>query len=166
MDLSHPGSSAILMKLSELLFVEALRRYASELAPAQTGWLAGARDPVVGQSLAILHSRPADDWTITLLAKEVGLSRSALVERFSHYLGEPPMTCLTQWRLQLAAQVLVSTPRSVVQIASEVGYESEAAFNRAFKREFGVPPARYRRENRIGRTESGADQSMKRTAHQ
>jgi AraC-like DNA-binding protein len=150
LDPAHPGTSAILTKLSELLFVEALRRHVSELAPTQTGWLAGARDPVVGRSLAILHSRPADRWTITLLAKEVGLSRSALVERFSHYLGEPPMKYLTQWRLQLAAESLVSTPRSVVQVACEVGYESEAAFNRAFKREFGMPPARFRRENRIG----------------
>jgi AraC-like DNA-binding protein len=156
LDPAHPGGSAILTKLSELLFVEALRRYVSELPPTQTGWLAGARDPIVGQSLAILHSRASDRWTIALLAKEVGLSRSALVDRFSHYLGEPPLRYLTQWRLQLAAEALVSTPQSVVQIACEVGYESEAAFNRAFKREFGMPPARYRRENRIGRTERAA----------
>jgi len=144
----QPGSEAMLAKLSEALFVETLRQYIASLPPEQTGWLAGARDAVVGKSLAILHSRVNHPWTIADLAKEVGMSRSALVDRFSRYLSEPPMAYLTRWRLQLAARKLTSTPRSVAEIASEVGYESEAAFNRAFKREFGVPPATYRRERR------------------
>ena len=105
------------------------------------GWLAGARDPIVGKSLGLLHSRIAHPWTIADLADEVGISRSALVERFTRYLSEPPMTYLTRWRLQLAARSLENTPRGVSEIAGEVGYESEAAFNRAFKREFGKPPA-------------------------
>jgi transcriptional regulator GlxA family with amidase domain len=108
---------------------------------------------VVGKSLAILHSRVEHAWTIAELAKEVGMSRSALLERFDRYLSEPPMTYLTKWRLQLAARRLTSTPRSVAEIAGQVGYESEAAFSRAFKREFGVPPAKFRRERR---TEAGS----------
>lgn len=144
----RPGSEAMLAKLSEALFVDTLRRFVSTMPEEKTGWLAGARDPVVGKSLAILHSRVEYPWTIALLAKEVGMSRSALVERFSRYLSEAPMTYLTRWRLQLAARLLVSTPQSVGQIAADVGYESEAAFNRAFKREFGEPPARYRKLQR------------------
>jgi AraC-like DNA-binding protein len=144
----QPGSEAMLAKLSEALFVETLRQYVVTLPAEQTGWLAGARDPVVGKSLAILHSRVEHAWTIAELAKEVGMSRSALLERFDRYLSEPPMTYLTKWRLQLAARRLTSTSRSVAEIAGQVGYESEAAFSRAFKREFGVPPAKFRRERR------------------
>jgi AraC-like DNA-binding protein len=142
------GSDAMLAKLSEALFVDTLRRYVAGLPKEEIGWLAGARDPIVGRSLAILHGRVRDAWTIADLAKEVGLSRSALVERFSQFLSVPPMTYLTRWRLQLAARALTTTPRGVADISSDVGYESEAAFNRAFKREFGAPPARYRREAR------------------
>lgn len=143
------GSEAMLTKLSEALFVDTLRRYVAALPEDQTGWLTGARDPVVGKSLGLMHRRVDHPWTIADLAKEVGLSRSALVERFTRYLSEPPMTYLTRWRLQLAARSLTKTPKGVAEIASEVGYESEAAFNRAFKRQFGIPPARYRREQRI-----------------
>ncbi len=153
---SQPGSQAMLAKLSEALFVETLRQYVAGLPTEDTGWLAGARDPIVGRSLAILHGRVQHPWTIAHLAKEVGLSRSALVERFAQYLGEPPMAYLTRWRLQLAARSLESTPRGVAQIAAEVGYESEAAFNRAFKRQFGAPPARYRRERRTTPKSSAA----------
>jgi AraC-like DNA-binding protein len=95
-----------------------------------------------------MHRNPAHPWTIASLAKEAGASRSVLAERFHHYLNEPPMAYLTRWRLQLGAQMLASTSYSVAQIASEVGYESEAAFNRAFKREFEVPPARFRSQSR------------------
>lgn len=140
------GSAAMLAKLSEALFVDTLRRYVAGLPEDQTGWLTGARDPIVGKSLAILHSRVNHPWTIADLAKQVGVSRSALVERFSRFLSVPPMTYLTQWRLQLAARELTMTPRGTADVAADVGYESEAAFNRAFKREFGLPPARYRRE--------------------
>jgi AraC-like DNA-binding protein len=147
-DASRAGGDAVLAKLSELLFVETLRRYIAELPSEQTGWLAGARDPEVSRALALLHRRPAHRWTIADLAREAGLSRSVLAERFRHYLGEPPMAYLTQWRLQLGAQMLRSSSRSVAEVAAEVGYESEAAFNRAFKREYQVPPARFRGESR------------------
>jgi AraC-like DNA-binding protein len=126
------------------LFVDTLRRYVSGLPEQQMGWLAGARDPIVGKSLGLLHSRLAHPWTIADLADEVGISRSALIERFTRYLSEPPMTYLTRWRLQLAARSLERTSRGIAEIAADVGYESEAAFNRAFKREFGQPPGRFR----------------------
>jgi AraC-like DNA-binding protein len=138
------GSEAMLAKLSEALFVDTLRRHVDGLPEQQNGWLAGARDPVVGRSLALLHGRVAHPWTIAGLADEVGISRSALVERFSRYLSEPPMTYLTRWRLQLAAESLQKTSRGVADIASDIGYQSEAAFSRAFRREFGQPPGRYR----------------------
>ena len=142
------GSEAMLAKLSEALFVDTLRRYVAGLPEEQLGWLAGTRDPIVGKSLSLLHSRVAHPWTIAELADQVGISRSALVERFTKYLSEPPMTYLTRWRLQLAARSLERTSRGVAEIASDVGYESEAAFNRAFKREFGQPPGRYRSDHR------------------
>ncbi len=142
------GSEAMLAKLSEALFVDTLRRYVSSLPEQQVGWLAGTRDPIVGKSLGLLHSRVAHPWTIASLADEVGISRSALVERFTRYLAEPPMTYLTRWRLQLAARSLEKTSRGVAEIAADIGYESEAAFNRAFKREFGKPPGRYRSDHR------------------
>jgi AraC-like DNA-binding protein len=142
------GSEAMLAKLSEALFVDTLRRYVAGLPEQQTGWLAGTRDPMVGKSLSLMHSRVAHPWTIADLADEVGISRSALVERFTRYLSEPPMAYLTRWRLELAARWLERTSRGVAEIAADVGYESEAAFNRAFKREFGRPPGRYRSDHR------------------
>lgn len=141
------GSEAMLAKLSEALFVDTVRRHVASQGQA-TGWLAAARDPVVGKSLALLHRRPEHPWTNAELAKTVGVSRSVLLERFGSYLSEPPMSYLTGWRLRLAAQALLSSPKSVADIAAAVGYESEAAFNRAFKRTFTLPPARYRREKR------------------
>jgi AraC-like DNA-binding protein len=141
---ARAGSEAMLAKLSEVVFAEALRLYLRTLPAAEVGWLAGARDPVVGRALALLHGRPAEAWTIAALAQQVGASRSVLAERFRHFLGEPPMTYLTRWRLRLGAHALVSSSQGVAQIAGNVGYESEAAFNRAFKREFSLPPARYR----------------------
>lgn len=155
-DASSAGSEAVLAKLSEALFVETLRRYIALLPERQKGWLAGARDPVVGRALAMMHRHPARPWTITELARESGASRSVLAERFRHYLNEPPMSYLTRWRLQLGAQMLVSTSYSVAQIASEVGYESEPAFNRAFKREFKLPPARFRTQSKSARKSRGA----------
>jgi transcriptional regulator GlxA family with amidase domain len=135
-------------KLSEVLFIETLRRYIGLLPPKHTGWLAGVRDPDVGKSLALLHRRPAHPWTIAALASEVGTSRSVLAERFRRYLSETPIAYLTRWRLQLGAQLLTSTSNSVAQIASEVGYESEPSFNRAFKRELTLPPARFRNQSK------------------
>jgi AraC-like DNA-binding protein len=142
------GSEATLAKLSEALFVDTLRRYVAGLPEQQIGWLAGMRDVIVGKSLGLLHSRTAHPWTLADLAHEVGISRSALVERFTRYLAEPPMTYLTRWRLQMAARSLEKTSRAVSEIAAGVGYESEAAFNRAFKREFGRPPGRYRSDHK------------------
>ena len=143
------GSDVMLAKMSEVLFVDTMRRYVTGLPEKTTGWLGGARDPVVGKSLALLHSRANHPWTIAELATDVGLSRSALVERFTRYLSVPPIAYLTGWRLRLAAEALTSTPKGVADIAADVGYESEAAFNRAFRRAFEVPPARYRRQSRI-----------------
>ena len=145
---ANPGGMAVLAKLSEVLFVEALRRYVAQLPATQTGWLAGLRDPDVGKALACLHRDPARPWTIATLANEVGLSRSVLAERFRHYLSETPIGYLTRWRLQLAAQQFATTSKSVAEVAGEVGYESEPSFNRAFKREFGLPPARFRSQSR------------------
>lgn len=157
-DSSRAGGEAVLAKLSEALFVETLRRYIAQLPQEQTGWLAGARDPEVGNVLALMHRKPAHPWTIADLASEAGVSRSVLAERFRQYLGEPPMAYLTRWRLQLGAQMLNSTSYSVAQIAAEVGYESEPAFNRAFKREFNRPPARFRTESKSARNTPPAGQ--------
>jgi transcriptional regulator GlxA family with amidase domain len=130
-----------------VLFAETLRRYVRGLPEGQTGWLAGTRDTAVGKALTLLHHRHAHPWTVAELARETGLSRTVLSERFRHFLGEPPMTYLTRWRLQLGERGLVGTSHSVAQIAIEAGYESEASFNRAFKRHYGLPPARYRKNN-------------------
>lgn len=143
-----PGSDVILARLAEVLFTEALQRYLSQLPPGRTGWLAGAGDPTVGRSLAALHRKPAHPWTLDELAEAAAVSRSALTERFARYLGQSPMAYLTDWRIELGAEALRTTSRSVLQVAAEVGYESEAAFNRAFKRKFGQPPAQYRRSCR------------------
>jgi len=140
-----PGSATVLAKLSELLMVEALRRYAATLSPGQGGWLAGVRDPQVGRALALMHGEPGRAWTVDDLAREAALSRSALGERFAGLIGEPPMQYLTRWRLALAAQSLRAGGEPIARIAERVGYDSQAAFNRAFKREFGAPPAKWRR---------------------
>jgi AraC-like DNA-binding protein len=147
----RPGSEAVLAKLAEVLFVETLRGYIAKLPAEQTGWLAGARDAEVGKTLALMHRNPEEPWTLATLAQRAGLSRSVLAERFRHYLKETPMAYLTRWRLQMGAQMLSSTNYSVAQVAAEVGYESEAAFNRAFKREFDSPPARFRANLRLAK---------------
>ncbi|RJF96495.1 AraC family transcriptional regulator [Noviherbaspirillum cavernae] len=139
------GSSAVLGKLAELLFVDGVRRYLATLPEGQTGWLAGLRDRMVGRALVLLHTRFAHPWTTEKLAHEVGLSRSAFADRFTSLIGVPPMRYLTNWRLQLAAIRLRESAASTAQLASDVGYESEAAFNRAFKRAFGTTPAAWRK---------------------
>jgi AraC-like DNA-binding protein len=141
----RPGQSVLLSKMAEALFIETLRRYMELLPPEQKGWLAGARDPVVGAALALLHRKPCHPWSVAELAAEAGTSRSVLTERFAQFLDESPLAYLARWRMQLAARQLQTTRTTVMQVASDAGYESEAAFNRAFKREFGVPPAQYRR---------------------
>src|SRR5689334_16092133 len=139
------GAATVLSKLSELLFVEALRGYVETLPSERTGWLAGLRDPVVSRALSAIHSRVAYPWTAEELAQEAFLSRSAFADRFTALVGMPPMRYLTLWRMQVAAQRLRETHLSPAQTAAEVGYESEAAFARAFKREFGVTPAAWRK---------------------
>lgn len=141
-----PGAATVLAKLSELLFVESVRRYLASLPPEGTGWLAGLRDPVIGRALSLLHSRVEEDWTAEKLASEVAMSRSAFAERFTGLLGQPPMRYLTGWRMQLARRQLRDSRAAIAQIAFDVGYTSEAAFTRAFRRECGVPPAVWRRQ--------------------
>ena len=141
------GSGTVLSKLSELLFVEAIRGYVETLPRERTGWLAGLRDPVVSRALSAIHSRLAPPWTADALANPAFLSRSAFADRFTALIGMPPMRYLTLWRMQVAAQRLRETHTSLAQIAAEVGYDSEAAFARAFKREFNVTPAAWRRGN-------------------
>jgi transcriptional regulator GlxA family with amidase domain len=141
---SEPGATTVLSKMAELLFVEAVRRYVATLPSEHTGWLAGLRDPVVGRALALLHSRVAKAWTAEELARAVGLSRSAFADRFTALIGTPPMHYLASWRMQVAAHRLRDGRSPVARVAFEVGYESEAAFTRAFKRAFGIPPASWR----------------------
>lgn len=136
----------MLVRLAELMFVEVVRRCLTEVPATRTGWLAGLRDPVVGRALRLLHRRATAAWTLETLAGEVGVSRSRLAECFTRLVGQPPMLYLTQWRLQLAARMLSDGSQKVAAVARAVGYESEAAFSRAFKRFAGVPPAHWRRE--------------------
>lgn len=145
---SRPGADSLLAKLSELMFVEAMRVYVESLPPGGKGWLAGVRDAQVGKALALLHADPRKDWTVEDLARSAALSRSALAERFTLLVGEPPMQYLMRWRLALAAGALRTSDRAIAQIAEDFGYESESAFNRAFKREFELPPAAWRRAGR------------------
>lgn len=139
------GREAMLAKLAELMFVEALRSHLAALPEHERGWLAGVRDPQVGSALKLMHGRPAHPWTLVALASEVRMSRSAFAQRFTAYVGIPPMLYLGRWRLHLAARMLESGQVSVGQVASAVGYQSEAAFNRAFKREVGTAPGAWRR---------------------
>ena len=141
----RPGSETVLAKLSELLFVETVRRYAENLPDGQTRWLAGLRDTHVARALALLHRDIARQWTVDELGREVGLSRSALADRFIRLIGVPPMHYLANWRMQVAMQKLRDTSASLAQVAETIGYESEAAFSRAFKKAVGTAPAAWRR---------------------
>ena len=143
---NRAGGMAMLAKMAEALFIETLRRYMEQLPPEQIGWLAGARDPIVGAALALFHTKPSHPWTLAELAKEVGAARTVVAERFTRFLGEAPATYLARWRLQLAARLLQTSRKNVLEVALDAGYNSEAAFNRAFKREFGLPPGRYRKK--------------------
>jgi AraC-like DNA-binding protein len=139
------GSDCVLSRLSELLFVEVVRRYVAALPAQNVGWFAGLRDEQIGRALQRLHQRPAHAWSLEELAKDVGMSRSMLAERFTHFVGVPPIQYLAQWRIQLAAVSLRSSNSGLAEIAERVGYGSEAALSRAFKRWVGVAPALYRR---------------------
>jgi AraC-like DNA-binding protein len=138
------GSQSVLNRLSELMFVEVIRMHMDHLANNNTGWLAGLRDPLVGRVLTLLHSRPAHDWTLEVLASEAAASRSALADRFSQIVGYPPIQYLTQWRMQIAAKRLGDPNVKIAAVAHEVGYESEAAFSRAFKKFVGRSPSQWR----------------------
>jgi AraC-like DNA-binding protein len=139
------GSTTVIAKLSKLLFVEAVSHYIAELPEDRQGWLAGLRDPNIGRALALLHESPAKAWSAEALAADVGMSRSGFAERFTSLVGQPPMQYLAFWRMHLAAQQLRETRDSVAKVGFTVGYESEAAFSKAFKRQFGASPAAWRR---------------------
>lgn len=141
----RPGSETVLAKLSELLFVESVRRYVESLPDGATGWLAGLRDPYVSRTLALFHRDVTCPWTLEELGRAVGLSRSALADRFTRMIGIAPMHYLANWRLQVARQQLRSSSASLAQVAEAVGYESEASFSRAFKKVFGIAPGAWRR---------------------
>ena len=142
---SRAGGTIVLARLSELLFVEAVRSCIEALPAHQTGWLAGVRDRYVGRALSLLHAQAIYPWTVDELARKVGLSRSALAQRFTDLLGQPPMQYLARWRMQIAAQELLNGKKSLAAVAEQIGYESESAFSRAFRREFGMPPAGWRK---------------------
>jgi AraC-like DNA-binding protein len=144
------GGEALLARMSEMMFVNAVRRYADDLSAEGVGWLAGLNDRFVGRTLALMHEQPAHDWTVDEFGRLVGLSRSALHERFVQLIGMPPMQYLAQWRMQVAARALLETRASIASVALEVGYDSDAAFTRAFKRAVGMPPAAWRREHDEG----------------
>ena len=140
---ARAGGENILSRLSELMFVEAVRRHIETLPASQSGWLAGLRDPMVGQALAALHGEPRGSWTVESLARTVGASRSALAERFTTLVGQPPMQYLALWRMQLASRLLADG-QTVSAVSERVGYESEAAFSRAFKKIVGQAPSTWR----------------------
>jgi transcriptional regulator GlxA family with amidase domain len=144
----RPGAESVLARLSELMFVEVVRRHLEALPRGGTGWLAGLRDEHVGRALALLHASPGRSWSLPALAREVGVSRSVLADRFAQLVGEPPMQYLARWRMQVASGRLTATTDGLAAIAGDVGYGSEAAFNRAFKKAVGVPPATWRRRAR------------------
>jgi AraC-like DNA-binding protein len=141
----RPGGAGVLAKLAEVLFIEVLRLYMNEQAEGRTGWLAGVGDRIVGAALNALHKSPAQAWTLEELARSAGTSRSVLAERFQHLVGSSPMQYLTQWRMLLAANLLRRSTAPLTSIAEDVGYQTDTAFIRAFRREFGAPPATWRR---------------------
>jgi AraC family transcriptional regulator, alkane utilization regulator len=145
-EVQTPGSQMMLARLAELMFVEVLRHYMQNLAPGQKGWLAGLKDPSVGRAITMLHAQPARAWTVEDLARDAGVSRSALADRFTELIGESPMRYLTNWRMHLAKQLLSEGQQSLSEVAERIGYESEYAFNRAFKRQVGNPPAAWRKK--------------------
>jgi AraC-like DNA-binding protein len=156
----RPGSATVLAKLSELLFVETVRRYLEGLPEGETGWLAGLRDRFVARALSLFHREIARPWTLDALSLEVGLSRSALAERFVSLIGKAPMQYLAHWRMQVASQELRNTNATLAQIAVAVGYDSEAAFSRAFKKTFGAAPASWRRVATLGDATALVDKNL------
>jgi AraC-like DNA-binding protein len=147
--LGRAGADTVLTRLAELMFIEVMRRYLDELPAGQTSWLAGLRDEVVGRVLALIHARPGQDWTLVDLARAADTSRTSLAKRFTEIVGQPPMQYLAQWRMQVAANRLVQSGAKIAAVGSEVGYESEAAFSRAFKKATGLAPGAWREARRV-----------------
>jgi AraC-like DNA-binding protein len=141
----RPGNGAMLARLTELMFVEIVREYMQQLGLHERGWLAAVNDPHVGKALRLLHDSPRRQWTVAMLAHEVAASRSGLAGRFTRLVGEPPMKYLAAWRMHLAKQMLRDRTENIQAIAERIGYESETAFTRAFKKATGRPPATWRR---------------------
>jgi len=141
----HAGRESVLTKLSELMFVDVLRGYLAALPSEQVGWLAGLRDPMIARALSLMHGKPSHNWTIEELAKQAGLSRSTMAERFTYLLGLPPMHYFVKWRMQIAAELLTSSFVYNATAATETGYGSEESFSRAFKKMVGVAPSAWRR---------------------
>lgn len=143
-----PGSGAIVSRLTDVIFIQIIRRWFKTQPESESGWLGALRDEFVGPALAAIHQDPERDWNVDALAGEVGMSRAAFSRRFRRLIGEPPLVYLTRWRMDVAARFLRETERSLAQIANRVGYTSEFAFNRAFQRVRGEPPGRYRQRSR------------------
>ena len=156
----RPGGGGLLAKLAEVLFIEVLRTYMNASGAQRTGWLAGLGDRIVGTVLNAIHARPARDWTLEDLAREAGTSRSVLAERFQQFVGTSPIQYLTQWRMTLAANLLSRSNAPLARIAEDVGYQTDTAFSRAFRREYGVPPAAWRRSHQDDRREFAATAAM------
>lgn len=146
---AYPGARCMLPRLTELMFMEILRKHMQTLSADAVGWFAALNDPVAGAALKYLHAAPLAPWSVDGLARRIGTSRSVLADRFRHFLGQPPMQYLTHWRLQLAAQTLKTSALPLKQVAEQARYESEAAFSRAFKRHFGLPPASWRKRQQL-----------------
>jgi AraC-like DNA-binding protein len=146
----RPGGQGVLAKLAEVLFIEVLRIHMNEQAEGRTGWLAGISDRIVGAALRALHAEPARPWTLEDLARAAGTSRSVLAERFQQLVGQAPMQYLAQWRMLLASNLLVRSNAPLARIAEQVGYQTDTAFSRAFRREYGMPPAAWRRRQAVG----------------
>lgn len=144
--MARPGNAAMLGRLTELMFVEILRQYMQQLPEGQGGWLAGLNDAFVGKALRLIHANPERNWTVSELAREAATSRSVLAQRFTELVGESPMRYLAAWRIQVAKQMLRDEAGAIAEVSARVGYESEAAFNRAFKRATGSPPASWRKK--------------------
>lgn len=160
-DTAAPGSELVLGRLMELLFVEMIRRYAAELPPTATGWLAAINAPLVGRAVRLVHDDPVRKWTVDDLAREVGTSRTVLAERFNAVLGQSPMEYVIGWRMQLAAERLRNGNDGIASIAADVGYESEPAFNRAFKRVTGVTPGAWREAARTAANAAGSPPALR-----
>ncbi len=139
-----PGSEVLVAKVAEMLFAEVVRGYIESIPANNPGWLAGLRDPQVSRCLALMHGEPGRAWTVDELASEVYISRSVLAEKFAELVGVPPMQYLTRWRMIVAAGMLRNEQIHLARVAESVGYESDAAFSRAFKREYGVSPGQWR----------------------